>query len=42
MNIWGGLKDAEKKTPWKKDTLPIVFSSTKGVSAIVIGHLVDR
>ena len=34
--------DPVKKTPWKKDTLSMFYSSTKAVSAIVIAHLVDR
>ena len=42
VNIWGGLADVEKKRPWSKDMLSVFWSSTKGVSAIVVGHLVDR
>ena len=42
VNIWGGLADAEKMTPWKKHTLSVFWSTTKGVSAIVVAHLVDR
>ena len=42
VNLWGGVADPEKKTPWKKDTLSVFFSSTKAVSAIVVAHLVDR
>ena len=32
----------EKKRPWSKDILSVFWSSTKGVTAIVVGHLVDR
>ena len=42
VNIWGGLADLEKKRPWSKDMLSVFWSSTKGVTAIVVGHLVDR
>ena len=42
VNIWGGLADVENKRPWKKDTLSVFWSTTKGVSSLVIGHLVDR
>ena len=42
VNIWGGLADKEKKVPWKKDTLGVFWSATKGASAIVVAHLVDR
>ena len=42
VNLWGGVADPEKKTPWKKDTLGVFYSSTKAVSAIVVAQLVDR
>ena len=42
VNIWGGLADKDKKTPWTKDTLGVFWSTTKGISAIVVAHLVDR
>lgn len=42
VEIWGGFADRARARPWAKDTLAPVFSSTKGVSAIVMALLADR
>ncbi|KAI6184674.1 Beta-lactamase-related domain containing protein [Aphelenchoides bicaudatus] len=42
VDLWGGYADKESNRLWQKDTLNISFSSTKAVSALCIGMLVDR
>ncbi|HZR80819.1 MAG TPA: serine hydrolase domain-containing protein [Candidatus Binatia bacterium] len=41
VDLWGGLADRATGRPWAADTAAVVFSSTKGVTAIVAGMLVD-
>jgi CubicO group peptidase (beta-lactamase class C family) len=33
LDLWGGLADREAGRPWQRDTLQLVFSTTKGVAA---------
>ena len=42
VDIWAGTKDPQTGSPWEEDTLAIVFSSTKGVTAIVQNLLLQR
>lgn len=42
VDLWGGLADPKTSTPWQEDTLAVVFSSTKGVTAIMINLLIER
>jgi CubicO group peptidase (beta-lactamase class C family) len=42
VNIWGGFTDRAQKKPWARDTLAPVFSTTKGVSAIVVAWCVGE
>lgn len=42
VDLWGGHRDAERRTPWTPDTLVNVWSTTKGVTAIALAKLVDR
>ncbi|KAL5017870.1 hypothetical protein ScPMuIL_003592 [Solemya velum] len=42
VNLWGGHSDKDAGRLWKKDDVSCIWSSTKGLSAIVIAHLVDR
>ncbi|MDT4922229.1 MAG: hypothetical protein QOI15_3131 [Pseudonocardiales bacterium] len=39
VDLWGGLRDSERRLPWERDTMVPVFSSTKGVSALVMASL---
>jgi CubicO group peptidase (beta-lactamase class C family) len=39
VDLWGGLRDSTRRLPWKQDTLVPVFSTTKGVSALVVASL---
>lgn len=36
VDLWGGRRDAATGEPWDKDTLVVVFSTSKGVSAMVM------
>lgn len=42
VDIWGGWANREQTRPWAKDTIVPVYSTTKGVSAIVIAMLADQ
>jgi CubicO group peptidase (beta-lactamase class C family) len=42
VEIWGGFADRGETQAWAHDTIVPVFSSTKGVSAIVMALLQDR
>ena len=35
VDLWGGVADPKAGTPWKKDTVSIVFSCTKGATALL-------
>jgi CubicO group peptidase (beta-lactamase class C family) len=41
-NIWGGWANREQTRPWDANTIVPVYSTTKGVSAIVMAWLVER
>src|SRR5260370_10894408 len=36
VDLWGGYRDKRTQAPWEEDTLVIVFSSTKGLSALAL------
>ncbi|MCU0486420.1 MAG: beta-lactamase family protein [Anaerolineales bacterium] len=42
LDLWGGHVDAERTRPWQRDTLAVVFSTTKMVTALCVLHLADR
>ncbi len=42
VDLWGGSFDAERTAPYTDDTLQLVFSTTKGITAIALGMCVDR
>ena len=35
VDLWGGVADARQGRPWERDTLTLVYSTTKGLTAIV-------
>jgi CubicO group peptidase (beta-lactamase class C family) len=41
-DLWAGDADREAGQAWQEDTLGIVFSSTKGVTAIALNLLIER
>ena len=36
VDLWGGSRDRRTGEPWEEDTLVLVFSTTKGVSALAV------
>jgi len=42
VDLWGGMANPEENIPWEKDTLVIVFSCTKGATALCANILVSR
>ena len=42
VDLWGGQRDTAQGLPWKRDTIVPVFSTSKGVSALVMASLVSR
>ncbi len=42
VDIWGGIADRASGQPWDDSTLQLVFSCTKGATAICIAQLVER
>jgi CubicO group peptidase (beta-lactamase class C family) len=42
VDLWGGAADGTTGRPWAPDTLAITFSTTKGVTAILVNRLVEQ
>ena len=42
VDLWGGVADAETGRPWTADTLQLVYSATKGVTATAAHLLAQR
>ncbi len=42
VDIWGGWANREQTRAWEENTIAPVYSTTKGVSAIVMALLADR
>jgi len=42
VDLWGGVADPATEMPWKKDTVSIVFSCTKGATALSAHVLASR
>lgn len=42
VDLWGGYCDTARTRPWQQDTLVNVWSTTKGLMALVIAQLVDH
>lgn len=40
-NLWGGYSDADRNRRWRDDSLCLIFSNTKALSAICIHALID-
>ena len=36
VDLWGGYRDEKKRLPWEEETMVLVFSTTKGLSAMTI------
>src|SRR4051794_22323681 len=42
VDIWGGVADRATGAPYAEDTLQLVFSTTKGATAVCANMLVER
>jgi CubicO group peptidase (beta-lactamase class C family) len=42
VDLWGGLADTETNKPWAQDSLQLIFSSTKGATALMANLLAQR
>jgi len=42
VDLWGGYRNGLTKDPWRPDTMVNMFSTTKGVSALVVAVAVSR
>ena len=42
VDLWGGLADEARRAPWRRDTRAVVFSVTKGLTAMALALLADR
>ncbi|WP_327089530.1 beta-lactamase family protein [Nonomuraea sp. NBC_01738] len=42
VDLWGGIADPESGRPWERDTLQVVYSTTKGVTAACAHLLAQR
>ncbi len=41
-DLWGGIADQDAGTPWAEDTLMLVFSTTKGLTAMCANKLAQE
>ena len=42
VDVWGGFADAERTIPWQQDTIVLVYSVTKTMTALCALMLADR
>lgn len=42
VDLWGGVADPETGHPWRRDTLQVIYSTTKGVTAACAHLLAER
>ncbi|MDN0193881.1 serine hydrolase domain-containing protein [Streptomyces sp. S.PNR 29] len=42
VDLWGGIADPDAGRPWERDTLQLVYSATKGLTATAAHLLVQR
>lgn len=42
VDLWGGVADRQSASPWRRDTLQVMFSGTKALVGICLLMLVDR
>ncbi len=36
VDLWGGVRDARDGSPWERDTMVLVYSTSKGLSAMTL------
>lgn len=42
VDLWGGYRNGNTKTPWQQDTLVTVFSTTKGLASLAVAVAVAQ
>lgn len=42
VDVWAGFSDCARTTPWARDTITTVASTSKGIAALCAAMLVDR
>jgi CubicO group peptidase (beta-lactamase class C family) len=42
VDLWGGVADDRTGTPWERDTMNVIFSCSKGLTAMCAHLLIDR
>ncbi len=42
VDVWGGVADRHTRRPWERDTIGVVWSSTKGATALCAHMLLSR
>ena len=42
VDLWGGYRDRKTLAPWEEDTMVLVFSTTKGISALTVATAHSR
>ena len=42
IDLYGGYRDKEKTKVWDKDTIVNIHSTSKGIVAMIIAHLIDK
>jgi CubicO group peptidase (beta-lactamase class C family) len=42
VDLWGGVADRHTRRPWERDTIGLVWSSTKGATALCAHVLISR
>ena len=42
VDLWGGTADRTAGTPWEEDTIVLVYSTTKGLTAMCANRLADQ
>jgi len=42
VDLWGGWADSRRTRPWRRDTLQVIFSGTKGLVAACLLVLLER
>lgn len=42
IDLWGGLRDVDTGAEWERDTISLVYSCTKGATALCAHMLADR
>jgi len=42
VDLWGGYRNGLTKTPWQRDTIVNMFSTTKGIAALTVAVAASR